>query len=194
MIQLHSFTWISSFSQHHLFKRIITFYYFNGQIFLVLASGVLFKLDPVSFWHVSIIFEHICSLDHIKRFQAHLVLSSPGSGVSHFSQEASFLLVDNGTYNTKIWVLKVLISSIMLLTLGPLQWTELGYKYRHVYVMNPYIHMFVNPYTHLSFSLYIQILEFLTSTIPIQHTRAFIWAFPFLFVTPFSNSKKPDSY
>ena len=108
------------FSQHHLFKRIIIFY-FNAQIFLVLASGVLFKLDPVSFWHVSIIFwAHLF-------FRSHQEVSGSSCTFPVLALESAispkklhFFLVDNGTYNTKIWVLKVLISSVMLLTLGPL--------------------------------------------------------------------------
>ena len=116
------------------------------------------------------------------------------SGVSHFLQEDLFPFSGKWHLGNQELGTRSAHCFYSVADSRPSQRTELGHKYRCMYVVNPYIHMYVSPPTHPYFYLYIKFYEFLlTSTIPIQHQSVHPSLSLSVFVTPLSSTEKPDS-
>lgn len=80
---------------------ICYYHYFDTLMIPDLATGDSFKLTSLFFWHVPIILSTLLTFPPNKVFQAHVGLSLPCLGISYFSKESWFLLVDKVTFFLK---------------------------------------------------------------------------------------------
>ena len=90
-IYLHLYRLIVSHYIEHIL--ILLLIYLDAQIVPVLASGITFKLTSIFLSHKPC--RSLSAFWHSKTLQARLYFLSPSPGISHFSKEPWFLLVEN---------------------------------------------------------------------------------------------------
>lgn len=96
------FIWI--WTHEFLFYQwFIICYYLAAQIVSCFASGNLFSLFPLSFWHFPI-FMPLFTFWHHKVFQVHLLLSFLSVLESAISQRIKDSFSEGWSLETKIWV------------------------------------------------------------------------------------------